>query len=157
MKKYVILLISLFVMLIPANAFANIMCNDGSISPSCGDCHRGCCSHHGGCASSYLSNRSTVKKSKKAKIDSYNNVSSSYSNNYTITTKRVTSRTQTSSSTNTTKATTKYKTTTKYNDKNGLATSVSDSSDSSSINPAIPVLLIAASALGIIYKNRKQE
>lgn len=33
--------------------FANIMCNDGSISPSCSDCHQGCCSHHGGCASTY--------------------------------------------------------------------------------------------------------
>ena len=33
------------------NVFANIMCNDGTRSPSCSDCHRGCCSHHGGCAS----------------------------------------------------------------------------------------------------------
>ena len=30
---------------------ANIVCNDGSISPTCQDCHRGCCSHHGGCSS----------------------------------------------------------------------------------------------------------
>lgn len=29
---------------------ANIICNDGTESPSCGDCHRGCCSHHGGCS-----------------------------------------------------------------------------------------------------------
>ena len=35
---------------------ANIMCNDGSKSPSCSDCHQGCCSHHGGCASSYYKN-----------------------------------------------------------------------------------------------------
>ena len=37
---------------------ANIMCNDGTESPSCADCHSGCCSHHGGCASggSYTSN-----------------------------------------------------------------------------------------------------
>lgn len=35
------------------------MCNDGSRSPSCSDCHQGCCSHHGGCAtdnSSYYNN-----------------------------------------------------------------------------------------------------
>lgn len=27
----------------------NIICNDGTPSPTCKDCHRGCCSHHGGC------------------------------------------------------------------------------------------------------------
>lgn len=31
----------------------NIVCNDGTISPSCSDCHSGCCSHHGGCSSGY--------------------------------------------------------------------------------------------------------
>lgn len=39
--------------------FANIMCNDGTVSPSCSDCHRGCCSHHGGCASGSSSNSYT--------------------------------------------------------------------------------------------------
>ena len=28
----------------------NITCNDGTISPTCKDCHRGCCSWHGGCS-----------------------------------------------------------------------------------------------------------
>lgn len=27
----------------------NIICNDGTVSPTCQDCHRGCCSYHGGC------------------------------------------------------------------------------------------------------------
>ncbi len=27
----------------------NITCNDGTTSPTCQDCHRGCCSWHGGC------------------------------------------------------------------------------------------------------------
>lgn len=50
MKK-VVKLIILFIVLVPTVVNANIRCNDGTISPSCGDCHRGCCSHHGGCAS----------------------------------------------------------------------------------------------------------
>lgn len=41
----------LFFVLIPFNVKANIMCNDGTVSSSCIDCHRGCCSQHGGCAS----------------------------------------------------------------------------------------------------------
>lgn len=42
---------------------ANIMCNDGTLSPSCGDCHRGCCSRHGGCSSNpnYSSNNNTYQ------------------------------------------------------------------------------------------------
>ncbi len=32
---------------------ANIMCNDGTVSKSCTDCHSGCCSYHGGCANNY--------------------------------------------------------------------------------------------------------
>ena len=43
----------LFFLLCPVVVNANIMCNDGTRSPSCGDCHQGCCSHHGGCASNY--------------------------------------------------------------------------------------------------------
>lgn len=27
----------------------NVRCNDGTISPTCEVCRRGCCSHHGGC------------------------------------------------------------------------------------------------------------
>jgi hypothetical protein len=27
----------------------NIICNDGTESPTCEVCRRGCCSHHGGC------------------------------------------------------------------------------------------------------------
>ncbi len=28
---------------------SHIMCNDGTRSPSCTSCSRGCCSRHGGC------------------------------------------------------------------------------------------------------------
>ena len=35
---------------------AKIMCNDGTQSPSCYDCHGGCCSGHGGCADNYKFN-----------------------------------------------------------------------------------------------------
>jgi len=27
----------------------NVVCNDGTESPTCEVCRRGCCSHHGGC------------------------------------------------------------------------------------------------------------
>lgn len=36
-------------LMIPIGVNANIMCNDGTISASCTDCHTGCCSRHGGC------------------------------------------------------------------------------------------------------------
>lgn len=56
-KRFYLLLILLLVF--PCSIKANIVCNDGTISPSCGDCHRGCCSHHGGCSSNYSSGGST--------------------------------------------------------------------------------------------------
>ena len=43
------LLFFLMLILIPLNVNANIICNDGSVSNSCKDCHQGCCSRHGGC------------------------------------------------------------------------------------------------------------
>ncbi len=45
--KVLIALLSLFFLR------GNIICNDGTISPTCSDCHSGCCSHHGGCSSGY--------------------------------------------------------------------------------------------------------
>lgn len=46
---------------------ANIMCNDGTTSPSCMDCHRGCCSHHGGCAAGRSYTNSSKKNSSSSK------------------------------------------------------------------------------------------
>ncbi len=54
-KKLKVLLI-IFVCLLfafPTFVKANIICNDGSQSPSCSYCHPGCCSWHGGCTSTY--------------------------------------------------------------------------------------------------------
>ncbi len=54
-KKLKVLLI-IFVCLLfafPTFVKANIICNDGSQSPSCSYCHPGCCSWHGGCTSAY--------------------------------------------------------------------------------------------------------
>jgi len=31
------------------HSLSNVMCNDGTISPTCQTCTRGCCSSHGGC------------------------------------------------------------------------------------------------------------
>ena len=58
MKKSCYSIIKIFLLitiLLPIDVKANIMCNDGTPSPSCSDCHRGCCSHHGGCSSGYSS------------------------------------------------------------------------------------------------------
>ena len=57
----IIILFVLTFIFIPNVALANIVCNDGTTSPSCTDCHRGCCSKHGGCSSS--SSSSSSKKS----------------------------------------------------------------------------------------------
>lgn len=56
----------------PYEVNANIICNDGTVSASCGDCHRGCCSRHGGCSSSssYSSSYSSTKRTKKSKSSS---------------------------------------------------------------------------------------
>ena len=56
--KKLVLIGALVIILYPISSRANIMCNDGTYSPTCGDCHRGCCSHHGGCASNYSSYQS---------------------------------------------------------------------------------------------------
>lgn len=55
MKKYLIKIIIVLALLAPLGVRANIICNDGSVSKTCGDCHQVCCSHHGGCASSTVS------------------------------------------------------------------------------------------------------
>lgn len=33
----------------PASAEMNVLCHDGTASPTCEVCRQGCCSHHGGC------------------------------------------------------------------------------------------------------------
>ena len=48
MKKVLVFIIS-FLVLFVGNVNANIVCNDGTVSKTCTDCHRGCCSGHDGC------------------------------------------------------------------------------------------------------------
>ena len=62
----IILLIITVIILNPImQVSANITCRDGSQS-SCIDCHSGCCSHHGGCASGGVA-PAKIKKVKKSK------------------------------------------------------------------------------------------
>ena len=49
MKKVVVIALLMIFIIFPVKVFSNITCNDGTVSPSCLDCHQGCCSHHGGC------------------------------------------------------------------------------------------------------------
>ena len=68
MRRTFLLLFCFIILFSYTDVFANIMCNDGTRSPSCTDCHRGCCSHHGGCASgssSYSSGSSNHSYTKK--------------------------------------------------------------------------------------------
>ena len=75
MKKAYFLII-LAIILIPISVKANIRCIDGTYSPSCKDCHSGCCSHHGGCASnSKITNKpDKTKRSNNAKSNTNNSV-----------------------------------------------------------------------------------
>ena len=50
MRKKCLLLSIL--LLLPLSVKANIICNDGTTSATCTDCHTGCCSRHGGCTDS---------------------------------------------------------------------------------------------------------
>ena len=52
MKRYIVIFMVCFFLLNIQLVSANIVCNDGTVSPTCTDCHRGCCSHHNGCSSS---------------------------------------------------------------------------------------------------------
>lgn len=65
MKKqfcYVFIIFVLLMSFLPTVVNANIVCNDGTVSPSCADCHRGCCSHHGGCSSGSKNTSSSTNK-----------------------------------------------------------------------------------------------
>jgi len=72
MKKYVCLLV-MVLLLMPITVSANIICNDGTVSPSCTDCHRGCCSRHGGCSTSTSSDSTNAGNNVN---DNYDNQSS---------------------------------------------------------------------------------
>ena len=50
-KAFITIIFTGLFLLKPSLVFANIMCVDGTESPTCSYCHQGCCSHHGGCAS----------------------------------------------------------------------------------------------------------
>lgn len=58
--KKIFLIICMFIF--PVFVNAGIVCNDGTVSRTCNDCHRGCCSRHGGCSSSSNYNSSSYQK-----------------------------------------------------------------------------------------------
>lgn len=47
--NFKIAIIILSLLFVPIVVNATITCNDGTPSPTCEDCHTGCCSRHGGC------------------------------------------------------------------------------------------------------------
>lgn len=68
----------LILVLIPIFVKANVVCNDGTISPTCNVCSRGCCSHHGGCSSSssnYYDNNDSSNDHYSGNIYGNNNAS----------------------------------------------------------------------------------
>lgn len=70
MKKVII---STLILLFPIVIQANIVCKDGTISPSCTICNRGCCSRHGGCTDNPSDNNHKynyyINKSNKTKSE----------------------------------------------------------------------------------------
>ncbi len=65
-------IIGLFLVLLnfyPSIVKANIVCNDGTISPSCSTCHSGCCSKHGGCSSNSSGSSSSSSNKKPDVIE----------------------------------------------------------------------------------------
>ena len=68
-KKRMLLFLIIMIFLAPLLVNANIICNDGTTSPRCKDCHRGCCSRHGGCTE----NSSSYHRSEKYINDSNDN------------------------------------------------------------------------------------
>ena len=69
--KRIFITLFIVVILLPLKVKANIMCNDGTVSPSCQYCHSGCCSYHGGCAS----DSSSVNNSSRVYMDDENDYS----------------------------------------------------------------------------------
>lgn len=62
-RSYNKIILLIIIALTMGNVFdvnANIICNDGSVSPSCGSCHKGCCSRHGGCSAGYSGSSSSA-------------------------------------------------------------------------------------------------
>lgn len=53
---------TIILLLAPSIVNANIVCNDGTTSPSCETCHTGCCSGHNGCTDNPHYNDSNKKK-----------------------------------------------------------------------------------------------
>ena len=80
MNKRICFVIEVFILMIffPLVVNANIVCNDGTISPSCADCHRGCCSHHGGCSNSSSSSSSSNSSSNSNSNNSNSSTSETY-------------------------------------------------------------------------------
>ena len=52
----------------PFTVKANIICNDGTTSPSCSTCHKGCCSKHGGCSTGNSTSNSTGSTNKNPTV-----------------------------------------------------------------------------------------
>lgn len=69
-KKGFFILILVF---LPLKVHANIICNDGTRSATCANCHQGCCSRHGGCTADAQNNDSN-----------YNYGSNSYQENTNV-------------------------------------------------------------------------
>lgn len=83
-KNFIMLIVALLVISSVTVVNANIICNDGTVSGSCNDCHQGCCSRHGGCSSGY-SGYSSTKKSKSSKKSSSTKKSYSTNKSYSTT------------------------------------------------------------------------
>lgn len=150
MEKKIYYFLIILAVVFPISVNANIVCNDGTISPSCVDCHKGCCSNHGGCSNAVATQKTTKKVTKISAKTTTTKISSTSS--------RVT--TTKSTTTESTTTTTSTKTTTK--NKTALITEEADEKENDNENEDIPVGLLAIpTAVGagiavVANKKRKQ-
>ena len=142
MKKIIILV--LIFLATPYYVKANIICNDGTVSASCGDCHRGCCSRHGGC-----SNSQSTSSSNTSSNYYYNGGYNSYSNS---------DESASSSSQNIVDNNNYNNTDTSSNEADNISDELSDDSsdDSSTIGGIITIAAIAGTVYAI-KKGKKKK
>ena len=158
MKKIILIICLVLVCSFTTTVNANIICNDGTVSNTCMDCHKGCCSKHDGCTPGGPTTDSTPStQALKTTATTTTRV---------ITTTRLTTTTTTTTTTVTTTETTTIESTTattttssiKSDSSQEIATNNNDS-DSSGAAGAFGFLTLCGLAGGTIAycvnKNKK--
>ena len=170
MKKKILKTFLIMLLVFPLSAKANIICNDGTRSPSCQDCHRGCCSHHGGCTnnpntgSGTTQNNTKKKKTTTTTTKGTNATESNYENKNNIVSNESKKETQeiaeNNKETNNNTTTNYNKYTIKEENQNKTISNIdlkekNSNDDSGSIAEAIGGMAVTGAVGAIVYKIKK--